>query len=101
MTIKHKRANPSLGVIISLILLVTLISALYEDLAGADSLSPYRNFQNLDQECPFIYGNDSFDGLALIFFFALPGPISSLTKEPSYPLCETPFLCQETLVLRC
>jgi hypothetical protein len=99
--IRYKLIRSILAVGTALILLATLISSVYIDLAEADSLLPHRTFENVDEECPVVHDADSGEGLGQVFFSILPEPNRRLLKEDLCPLSEMPSLWQKSLVLRC
>lgn len=59
---KDKKANSFLALTISFIIIVTVSSALYKDLAEMDFPFLYQVFEILDQEC-LLSDNDSFNKL--------------------------------------
>jgi hypothetical protein len=98
---KDKKANSFLALTISFIVIVTVSSALYKDLAEMDFPFLYQVFEILDQEC-LSSDNDSFNKLGFTFFSPpLSQATSSLAEKPSYSFFETPSPNQQTLVLRC
>ena len=98
---KHKVIRPVMAVGVALILLFTLASYVYKDLAEADFLVPRHSFEAIDQECPVVYDANSIDRLGPAFFSISTDPNGSLLKEDLHPLPDIPSLCEKSLVLRC
>jgi hypothetical protein len=94
------RHKPILAVGVALILLATLTSYVYRDLAKIHFFLPHCTSENIDEECPAVLNAKRDDRCGSVFFSVFPQPHGGLPKEHFYSLPDMFSLCQKNLVLR-